>query len=85
MDVPAQSSDELHNMCNFILTKSSIKHIFFIFIFYIIITSNIFECNCMQINKENHNNNTTIHLLKKSIVFVIIYVFIDFLIQINII
>ena len=83
MDV--STSSELHNMCNFILTKSSIKHIFFIFIFFIIITSNIFEFNCMQIKKENQNNNTTIDLLKKSIAFVIIYIFIDFLIQINII
>lgn len=80
-----QVSDELHNMCNFLLTKSSVKHIFFIFILYIIITSNIFECNCMQIKQENYNNNATAHLLKKSIIFVILYVFIDFLIEINII
>jgi hypothetical protein len=79
------ASDELHNMCNYILTRSSVKHIFFIFIFFIMITSNTFECNCMEIKKDNYNNNETIHLLKKSITFVIIYIFIDFLIQMNII
>ncbi len=78
-------SDDLHNMCNFVLTKSSIKHIFFIFILYIIITSNIFECNFLQINVENQNNNTTFDILKKSIIFIIFYIFIDFLIEFNVI
>jgi hypothetical protein len=84
METQNQSS-ELHNMCNFMLTKSSVKHIFFIFVLYIIISSNIFECNCMQIKNENFNNNTSIHLLKKSIIFIILYILIDFLIEMNII
>ena len=80
-----ECKDDLHNMLKHFIIKSSIKHIFFIFILYIIITSKIFECNCLNINKEHQNNNTINHLLKKGFVFIIIYIFIDLCIQYNII
>jgi hypothetical protein len=79
-----RSTDDLHNMFKDVVTKSSIKHVFFIFIFYIIITSNHFECNCLHINKEYQNNNQTCHLLKKGLFFIIVYICIDLLIQLNI-
>jgi len=78
------SNDDLHNMFKDVITKSSLKHIFFIFIFYVIITSNNFELYFLNIDKKYQNNNDTNTLILKGILFIIIYVFIDILLQFNI-
>lgn len=76
--------DELNHMCKYIIDKSSIKHMFFIYIFYIIISSQNFDKNCLNINEKYQNNNKFIHLLKKSFCFILIYIIIDLLINIKV-
>ena len=78
------NNDQLQDMCQHIIKKSSLKHVFFIYIFYILITSKTFDKNILNINEKEQNNNNTIHLLKKSFFFIIIYIFIDTLICLNI-
>jgi len=79
-----ETNDDLHNMFKDVITKSSLKHIFFIFIFYVIITSNNFELYFLNIDKKYQNNNNTNTLILKGILFILIYIFIDILLQFNI-
>ena len=79
-----KTSSELHDLCNYLFSNICIKHIFFIFILYIIISSNVFEYNCMNIKIDNFNNNTTRQLLYKSFIFILFYIIIDIFISLNI-
>lgn len=76
---------DLHNMCSFIISKSSLKHVVFVFILYVLISSNMFEICCLNMHADKYNNNTTVDLLKKGMYFIILYILLDLLIELNII
>ena len=80
-----ESNNDLHNVCRYAIDKTNIKHLFFIFIVYLITNSSFFEESFLMITSEYKNNNTTLQSIKKTLVFTIIFVIIDQLIQYKII
>lgn len=80
----SNDNSDLHDICKHIIDKSNIKYIFFIFIIYIITSSNFFENNCLRIPEINKNNNLLPHLIKKATIFIILFILTDQLIQYNV-
>jgi len=81
----AELNNDLHNVCRYAIDKSNIKHLFFIFIMYLITNSNFFEEGILSVPPEYKNNNSTLHTIKKTLVFTLMFVVIDQLIQYKVI
>ena len=68
-------SDDLQNICLHIFNQINIKELFFMYILYIIISSNMFQ---IYMIKEKYNNTFI-----QGIYFIIIYAILDIFIKLN--
>jgi hypothetical protein len=83
IDVVTSSSDNMYHMLNYIFETLNIKSIIFLYIIYILLSSNIFSKYILE-EKIDNNNIIDKKMLIKGIYLVVIFMLIQILIKLNI-
>ena len=79
-----EDKNDLYRMCYDIGSNLNIKEMFFLYIIYILLSSNIFAKYILEIKNVDEHNNINSLILMKGVYLVMIFMFIHILIKLNV-